>query len=223
MAGPFPLLPIGALVGGPAPATPFQATVAQCSFRGVPFIVEESGGEVGRRGQFHEYPLRDIPYAEDLGRRGRRWLLHAYVLGDDAQFQADVLIAALEQPGPGMLVLPNGAPVLAQPDPQRPARYSMVVDKQRRVSFELAFVEAGQILYPGTAPDTQANSQTAANNIDASANSDLSAGAAQAGTPAGTAQIENIAAVGPGGVAAPDSGIPVTDTSQPTFGAQPAF
>ncbi|WP_431355959.1 DNA circularization N-terminal domain-containing protein, partial [Algimonas porphyrae] len=43
----------------------------KASFRGVPFHVSRSGGEVGRRVQLTEYPLRDRPYAEDLGRKAR--------------------------------------------------------------------------------------------------------------------------------------------------------
>jgi prophage DNA circulation protein len=217
MAGTLPIPPIGGIGFQPAPATPFQATLARCSFRGVPFILEENGGEIGRRGAFHEYPRRDVPYAEDLGRRGRRYTFRAYILGDDALFQADVLISALEQPGPGILILPDGTPVMAQADPTRPTRYSMVSDKQRRVTFDLAFVEAGQILFPGNAPDTQANSQTAANNLDTAADGDLQAGASQAGTPAGNNDLSNIKALDPqaGGAVTGSTSAPTTNATAP--------
>jgi len=42
-------------------------------FRGVEFWVAADETSIGRRVVFHEYPLRDIPCAQDLGRRGRRY------------------------------------------------------------------------------------------------------------------------------------------------------
>ena len=40
----------------------------EASFKGAPFHVEETGGQFGRRTVLHEYPFRDLPYGEDLGR-----------------------------------------------------------------------------------------------------------------------------------------------------------
>lgn len=192
MAGGFGFAPPGFGDFQPAPQTPFQASLAPCSFRGVGFIVEEFGGGVGRRGELHEYPLRDIPDAEDLGRRARRWRWRCYVLGDNALLQWQALCSALEQPGSGILALPDGSQVLAQVDPRQEQRYTLVLDKQRKVSFELAFVEAGQTLYPGSTLDTQAASGTAANNLDNAADQDFGGGADQVGTPAGQVTIKNI-------------------------------
>ena len=39
------------------------------SFRGVAFEVESHSESGGRRVELHEYPLRDTPYAEDLGKK----------------------------------------------------------------------------------------------------------------------------------------------------------
>ena len=76
------------------------------SFRGVPFFVESSDRSGGRRLVVHEYPLRDRPVVEDLGRRARVYPLTGYVVGDDYLEQRDKLIAALEEFGPGQLVHP---------------------------------------------------------------------------------------------------------------------
>lgn len=208
---------------GPAPATPFQATLAECSFRGVPFIVEEFGGGVGRRGELHEYPLRDIPYAEDLGRRARRWRWRAYVLGDDALAQWSALCTALEQSGPGTLALPDGTSVQAQADPKEEQRYTVTLDKGRKVSFELAFVEAGQILYPGSTPDTQAASKAAAANLSTAKDNDFSADAYSSDDPSNRAS--SVLAIQAAGAQLdkidPTIGAPASD--QPTFGAQDAY
>jgi prophage DNA circulation protein len=76
------------------------------SFRGVPFFVESSERAGGRRTVLHEFPLRDDPFVEDLGRRARTFRVDGYVIGDDYLSQRDALLTALEQEGPGELVHP---------------------------------------------------------------------------------------------------------------------
>ncbi len=70
------------------------------SFRGVPFKVEEESAGTGRRVETHEYPNRDKPYTEDLGKITFRPSITAYVVGDDCFDQRDRLIDALNKPGP---------------------------------------------------------------------------------------------------------------------------
>lgn len=77
------------------------------SFRGVPFFVEASDRTGGRRVMVHEFPLRDDPFVEDLGRRARKFRVDGYVVGDDYIAQKNALLAALEdEEGPGQLVHP---------------------------------------------------------------------------------------------------------------------
>lgn len=76
------------------------------SWRGVPFYIDEGSGEVGRRFEMHEYPQRDTPWAEDLGRAQRKWTVRGYVLGAGYMGLRDRLLAACEQQGPGKLVHP---------------------------------------------------------------------------------------------------------------------
>jgi prophage DNA circulation protein len=77
------------------------------SFRGVPFHVESAEFSGGRRTVKHEFPLRDVPYMEDTGRRARSFPVDGYVIGADYLARRDALIAALEEPGPGELVHPH--------------------------------------------------------------------------------------------------------------------
>ncbi len=77
------------------------------SFRGVPFFVEEGDLAGGRRVVVHEFPLRDDPFIEDLGRKARTFRLDGYVLGEDYVTQRNKLLAALEEEGPGELVHPH--------------------------------------------------------------------------------------------------------------------
>lgn len=78
----------------------------QASFRGVPFEVEASGITVGRRTVVHEYPQRDRPYVEDMGRATRNITLQCFVVGSDYLEQAQALMHELEEPGPGTLIHP---------------------------------------------------------------------------------------------------------------------
>lgn len=77
------------------------------SFRGVPFLVESAERGGGRRVVVHEFPLRDDPFVEDLGRKARTFRVDGYVLGAGYLAQRDALLSALEDTaGPGELVHP---------------------------------------------------------------------------------------------------------------------
>lgn len=76
------------------------------SFRGVPFYVEAAERGGGRRTVRHEFPLRDQPFVEDMGRAARSFPVEGYVLGEGYVAQRDALISALEEAGPGELVHP---------------------------------------------------------------------------------------------------------------------
>lgn len=87
---------------------PWQDLVrSQASFRGVPFEVDTSERSGGRRGVTHEYPFRDEPFREDLGRQARAFSVEGHVIGPEYLTARDRLIGALESPsGPGLLVHP---------------------------------------------------------------------------------------------------------------------
>ena len=110
------------------------------SFRGVPFHVAEAAGEYGRRYQHHEYPQRDTPYAEDLGRAQRKWALTGYVVGPHYMGTRDRLLAACEKAGPGKLVHPYLGELQVVCDS---VRYRESNDEGGMCRFELAFAEPG--------------------------------------------------------------------------------
>lgn len=68
-------------------------------FRGVTLYLERGSISPGRRVQVHEYPLRDEPYVEDLGRKTREWQVTGYLLGEEYDIQRNQLAEALELPG----------------------------------------------------------------------------------------------------------------------------
>lgn len=78
----------------------------QGSFRGVEFHLDGHEGEIGRRVAVHEFPGRDKPLTEDLGRKARVFSVDAFVMGADYMAQRNALMQAVEQAGPGELVHP---------------------------------------------------------------------------------------------------------------------
>lgn len=78
----------------------------QGSFRGVPFRTEAASNRRGRRIATHEFPARDEPVVEDLGRRAREFQIDCHVIGADYRAQRDALLDAVEASGPGLLVHP---------------------------------------------------------------------------------------------------------------------
>lgn len=77
------------------------------SFRGVPFLVEESQRSGGRRLVVNNFPFRPDPFVEDLDRLERKFPIVGYVIGDDYMTQRDALLVALEDTaGVGELLHP---------------------------------------------------------------------------------------------------------------------
>jgi prophage DNA circulation protein len=146
----------------------FALTLLPASFRGVPFETEGDRFIGGRRGPDHEYPYRDVPWAEDLGRHAKRYPVTGFVIGDDATAQEQALIAACDKSaGPGLLVHPRYGNVMVV---CRHIETETRFDAQRVVEFRLDFVEAGQLQYPVDAGDTRAAVKAAADRASASAN-----------------------------------------------------
>ncbi|HBT2489149.1 TPA: DNA circularization protein [Klebsiella aerogenes] len=116
------------------------------SFRGVPFSVEDDDASFGRRVQTHEYPNRDKPFTEDLGRATRRLTVNAYVIGDDYADKRDRLIVAAETMGPGTLVHPQYGEMQGSIDGQIRVSHSNAEGRMARITFE--FVESGELTFP---------------------------------------------------------------------------
>lgn len=134
------------------------------SFRQVKFHVAGTDGQIGRRTVLHEYPLRDLPYAEDMGRKSREFTLEAFVIGADYMGARDALIDAIEAPGPGELVHPfRGRMNVAI----TACRISESTDFGGMAKFSLTFVEAGQNLQPAAAVNTGAAVTVAADDATA--------------------------------------------------------
>ncbi len=76
------------------------------SFRGISFLIEQAAVPVGQKGQLHEFPQRDEPYFEPLGKQSQVHRMSAWVIGDDCFERRDKLQEALQAKGSGELVHP---------------------------------------------------------------------------------------------------------------------
>ncbi len=135
---------------------PWRDSLLPASFRGVEFHVELSTRASGRRTVVHEYPKRDLPYSEDMGRHAVRWAITGYVIHNDKRLQArgvtviqqrNALYQALEFEDAGTLRHPSMEPMLVMVE-----RYSLTESKQKGgyFEFDMQFVEAG---IPGFFPE----------------------------------------------------------------------
>lgn len=137
------------------------------SFRGVPFRVRDESSSVGRDVQIHEYPKKDQPYPEDMGRRTRPYRFTAYVVGAKCFEERDALIEALDTPGPGELVHPWYGRKTVTATNECSASHN--VDEGGVVRFELVFVDSGKLENPKPVPNTAQQLKAAAQSVEVSA------------------------------------------------------
>jgi len=130
------------------------------SFRNVPFSVRSADSEIGRRTVLHEYPQRNEPGSEDMGRRTRRFSVEALVVGQDYFTARDKLIEALETAGPGELVHPFYGRRQVVLD--GPVRVSESFEEGGLARFSLDFVESGKTAQLIVQADTQSRIESAA-------------------------------------------------------------
>lgn len=115
-------------------------TTWPASFRGVPFEVERDDEEGGRRIVQHEFPMRDMPFNEDLGEAKREYDVTAYVAADDVEDRAAALIAACAARGPATLVLPMHGSLTARCLTFKRNREK---DKTGKIAFALKLIREG--------------------------------------------------------------------------------
>lgn len=131
----------------------WKDNLVPASFRGVRFQFNGDGGGFGRRNVKHEYPNRDKPYAEDMGKATREISITAYLIGRDFMEQRDRMIKAIETPGPGELIHPlYGAMTVVCDGIQR---ISHNKDDGGMCTIEFSFFESGDLSFPtaGVATD----------------------------------------------------------------------
>lgn len=129
----------------------FWSQLRPASYQGIPFAVVEGAGSFGRRNAIHEYPYRDTPWVEDLGKSARRFTVSGFLVGDDVIAQRDRLIAACESKGDAQLVHPTlGRLTVAL----MAFTYRERKEKGRCFEIHFSFVQQGQRLFPQALSDS---------------------------------------------------------------------
>jgi prophage DNA circulation protein len=139
------------------------------SFRGVPFHTVDADLGIGRRSVVHEFPQRDEPFVEDLGRKARTFTVEGYVIGDNYLAERDALWAALEKEGPGELIHPRWGVLWVAVQDQ--ARIKESPREGGLARFTITFIEAGSNVLPNTLTDTTKQVDTACKALDDAAGS----------------------------------------------------
>jgi prophage DNA circulation protein len=161
---------------------PWRLQLVPASFAGVQFHVEHQGRSGGRRVVLHEYPKRNTPYAEDMGRSAFRYQVTGYLIGPSYHTGKKALMIALDNSEGGTLM----DPYLAEPLNCICERYNVSETRERGgyCTFEMSFVELGS---PGNTPEqisTAFQTRSAASDTGSSA-----AGVLDGGTPSGQGGI----------------------------------
>ena len=125
--------------------TPWRASLRTAQWRDLPFKVLGNDAIVGRRVHVHEYPNRDDPWPEDLGRRTRAFSVRGYLVGDDVGEQIRAFEEAAEKGGSGELVHPfRGTKIVTLLS----CASTDTFEEGRVVRMVLEFVESGDRRYP---------------------------------------------------------------------------
>lgn len=148
----------------------FWDELQQASFRGVPFAVRGGSSLFGRRTTVHQYPNREKPFPEDMGRSAGEYRIAGFLVEDSLVYgggsviaQRNAMKAAVEAPGPAILVHPTyGQLKVSVLD--RSAEFVERMDRGRYFEFNLTVVEWADRIFPTSA---QASTSLLSNLADA--------------------------------------------------------
>src|SRR5580765_1343913 len=129
----------------------WRSKLLPAHFAGRMFHTESGSRETGRSIVMHEFPKKDFPYAEDMGRRAVEFSVRGYCIQypmdttvplymRDYTVARDQLVERLEQGGAGQLQLPMQTPMMVAC-----SRYRLTEEDRAGgyCVFDMSFVEQG--------------------------------------------------------------------------------
>lgn len=143
----------------------YKSNLRPASFRGVSFEVLKTVLSVGRRVQVFEYPQRDVPFVEDLGKSARTITVTVMTTGDDYIARMKKVIATLEKEGSGRYVDPWLGAMNVTPK----ATSSPTFSSTHVASITITFVESGEYRFPNALIDTGSLCESVAQKLKDSA------------------------------------------------------
>ncbi len=144
---------LASLFGSPGGNGSFHSQVRLSSWRGVPFITLSADTHIGRKKAIHDYPFRDLPWIEDMGRATRKFKVTGFLIGDDVINQRLSLMQACEKPGPGELLHGTLGKITVD---LLECDFVEKWDEQRYFEVTMQFAQGGQRIYPAAVQSTAA-------------------------------------------------------------------
>lgn len=143
---------------------PWRDALVPAAYDGNEFFVEMGAREGGHRLVIHEFPKKDDPYTEHMGRRYIAFTVRAYCIQSpirrDYRPERDALQNRLDDDSPGSLQLPSTPPMKVYCQ-----RYRMMEEEKLGgyVVFDIQFVEVGtEPLKPTVSAQSQLLNQAGA-------------------------------------------------------------
>ena len=131
----------------------WKDNLRQGSFRGIEFFTQDSQASGGRRSVLHQFPNRETPYSEDMGRAARTYTIQGHVIGDDYFEQKRILTNAFEKRGPGELIHPYYGSLFVQVSDINVSESNL---EGAIAVFTAKFTEAGNNRFPKSVNDKAA-------------------------------------------------------------------
>ena len=119
----------------------WKDNLLEAALDGIRFLYEEVSNGFGRRTEVHEFPDRDEPFSEDMGRLPRRYSIRAYVLGENYADIREQLIDVLEAPGDHTFTHPYRGEFQVKVDGE--CKMVERVTEGRIAVFDISLVESG--------------------------------------------------------------------------------
>lgn len=147
----------------------WREQIQQASFRGKLFNVDITTMEFGRRVNLHEYPFKDEPFAEDMGRKARTFTITALIdeltVPEQGYFQTrDELIEFIQNDeSPGTLILPTLGKHVVRPTDCSVTFANSVGGME---TLQLTFVEAGEVTFPQITINTKETTEIQKGLVD---------------------------------------------------------
>lgn len=144
-----------------SPLAQWRRELLPANFDGFPFHVMQGARESGRRIALHEFPKKELPYAEDMGHTAVSFTVQGYMIvypheeaasgiqgsvslyQTDYRFARDALQERLDRGGPGVLQLPT---FIKYPMIVVCTRYRLTEEQKNGgyCVFDMQFVERGK-------------------------------------------------------------------------------
>lgn len=118
----------------------YKPKYVPASFKGVPFDALDVSSEHGRRGAEGEFPFGETTDYVDMGRKIRRYPISGRFAKNSHIADAAALIAAVESPGPGLLLHPTRGALTVACSSLRVSDNPN--ERQGETTFDAEFVEA---------------------------------------------------------------------------------